>query len=359
MSEKRFHAASQIFPMMDPGEIANLADDIKNNGLREPIVLDSQKGLIVDGRNRFLACRIAGVKPQYVVWDGRGSLLSYVVSLNLHRRHLDASQRAMVAAKLATLCDGQRQLGKFAEVATQAEASEMLNVGERTIRHAREVTAHGVPELVAAVERGRVSVSAAADLADDSEEEQRRVLELSDDEVLARAKEIRASHAQDNGRGDEWRTPPDYIDRARRVMGSIDLDPASTARANEIVKAKAFFDKGIDGRTREWRGNVWLNPPFSTPLIGEFVSMLVDATEDKKVPQATLLTNNATETGWFQQALRAADFCCFPDQRIAFIGADGRPAPGNRQAQAFFFFGCDLALVQREFGPVGTLVTTI
>jgi hypothetical protein len=82
----------------------------------------------------------------------------------------------MVAAKLATLKDGQHQVGKFADVPTQAAAAGLLNVSERSVRSAREVQDHGAPELVHAVERGKVSVSAGAVIAGKSIEEQRQSL---------------------------------------------------------------------------------------------------------------------------------------------------------------------------------------
>lgn len=71
----------------------------------------------------------------------------------------------MVAARIATLQDGERKVGKFADVPTQPQAAQMLNVSERTVRSARAVQSQGAPELVAAVETGKVSVSAAADVA--------------------------------------------------------------------------------------------------------------------------------------------------------------------------------------------------
>ena len=99
------------------------------------------------------------MEPRFVVYDGDDPL-AYVVSLNLHRRHLDGSQRAMVAARIATLEDGQRQVGKFADVPTQREAAELVNVSERGVRTARSVLDSGAPEVVAAVERGELAVSA-------------------------------------------------------------------------------------------------------------------------------------------------------------------------------------------------------
>jgi hypothetical protein len=82
-------------------------------------------------------------------------------SLNLHRRHLDESQRAIVAAKIAKLPKGANQHTAPANLPTQSRAAELLNVSERSVRAARSVIDHGAPELVHAVEQGRVSVSAA------------------------------------------------------------------------------------------------------------------------------------------------------------------------------------------------------
>lgn len=88
--------------------------------------------------------------------------MAFVVSLNLHRRHLDESQRAMVAAKLATMNRGRPAENASIEAFTQRQAAELLNVSRPSVQRAREVLDNGTPELVAAVERGEVSVSAAA-----------------------------------------------------------------------------------------------------------------------------------------------------------------------------------------------------
>jgi ParB-like chromosome segregation protein Spo0J len=158
--------------------------DIREHGLHEPIVVFEDK--VLDGRNRLRACEAAGVEPIFTVCQGDDPV-AYVISLNLRRRHLNESQRALVAAKLATLQHGVRQSGKFAAVPTQEEAAALLNISERSVRSAREVTDHGVPELVQAVERGRVSVSAAADLAAQARGER---------EILRAAQEIRARKAE-------------------------------------------------------------------------------------------------------------------------------------------------------------------
>jgi hypothetical protein len=164
-----FHDLANIFPMLADDEAKALANDIFEHGLREPITL--LEGKILDGRNRYIACLGAGVEPRFTSYSGDNPA-AYVVSLNLKRRHMDESQRAMVAKKLATLEHGQRQTGKFAGVTTQAEAASMLNVSERSVRTAGAVIDKAVPEIVTAVEKGDVSVSAAARFAKQPKEKQ-------------------------------------------------------------------------------------------------------------------------------------------------------------------------------------------
>jgi ParB-like chromosome segregation protein Spo0J len=161
-----FHELANLFPLIEGAEFDGLVASIRENGLREGSPIIVFEGKILDGRNRYLACKEAGVMA--IAEDFEGTVeeaRQFVIDANLRRRHLDASQRAMIAAKLATLADGQRQVGKFANVHTQAEAASILNVGERSVRSAREVIDDGVPELIEAVERGEVSVSKAAKIA--------------------------------------------------------------------------------------------------------------------------------------------------------------------------------------------------
>jgi hypothetical protein len=122
---------------------------------------------LLDGRNRWRACEAAGIElPADKVrqFDPAvdGDPLAWVISKNLKRRHLAESQRAMVAANIATLSDGQRQVGKFADVPTQENAAKMLNVGERSVRNAVVVRDKAEPELKHAVEQGHLAVSVVA-----------------------------------------------------------------------------------------------------------------------------------------------------------------------------------------------------
>jgi ParB-like chromosome segregation protein Spo0J len=98
MADYQFHEISNIFPMMSEEEYLFLKDDIEQNGQIEPIWIHQKK--IIDGRNRYRACKELGIKPELREWDGKGSLVSFVVSLNLKRRHLSSGQKAVVALEV-------------------------------------------------------------------------------------------------------------------------------------------------------------------------------------------------------------------------------------------------------------------
>jgi len=151
--------------MMNADDLAALSADIAANGLTEKIFLAD--GKIADGRNRYQACVAAGVEPEYREWDGKGDLTSIVISLNLHRRHLSESQRAVVAAKLANLERGRPgENPQICGFVSQSSAAELLSVSERSVSSAKKVMRDGVPELIEKVESGEISVSRAAELAE-------------------------------------------------------------------------------------------------------------------------------------------------------------------------------------------------
>jgi N6-adenosine-specific RNA methylase IME4 len=187
-----FHHLSNIFPLLEGEPFAALVADIGVKGLREPIVL--YEGKILDGRNRWRACQQSGVAPRFESYTGSDPV-GYVVSLNLRRRHLDESQRAMVAARIATLRRGDNQHSPIGET-SQTRAAVLLNVGKRSVERAAGVHERGAPELVQAVERGHVKVSVAADIATESPEQQREIVAQGEDQILAVAKAIRARRSE-------------------------------------------------------------------------------------------------------------------------------------------------------------------
>jgi hypothetical protein len=153
-----FHELAELFALMDGDEAVALGDDLKANGQLEPIWLYEDK--VLDGRNRYLQCIRVGIEPTLRPYLGDDPL-AFVISLNLKRRHLDESQRAIVASKLANM-PSHRPDDKSANLRTsQAKAAKHLNVSPRSVSAAEAVRRDAVPDVVDAVEQGKVSVSAA------------------------------------------------------------------------------------------------------------------------------------------------------------------------------------------------------
>jgi hypothetical protein len=161
------HEAAALFPPMSKREFEALVVDIKENGQREPII--TLDGKILDGRHRWRACEQLGMPAETMEWQGKGSPIAFVASMNLHRRHLNESQRALIAAKLATLKYGQR--ADLAMKKTEAlhkcssspplsagAAAKLLNIGEQTVFAAKTVLARGTPEEIRAAEAGEIAV---------------------------------------------------------------------------------------------------------------------------------------------------------------------------------------------------------
>lgn len=100
LSNLKIHPAAAVFPMLSDDELAELADDIRQNGLNHPLVVAEVNGetVLVDGRNRLRACRLAGVEPEVIRFDGDPA--SLIISQNIRRRHLSKGQIAMVLAKI-------------------------------------------------------------------------------------------------------------------------------------------------------------------------------------------------------------------------------------------------------------------
>lgn len=145
---------------------------------------------------------------------------------------------------------------------------------------------------------------------------------------------------------DAWYTPQPYVDAARVVMGGIDLDPFSSAKANSVVGARRYLDKDYSAFVYPWRRNareaplrIWMNPPYSSGTVGKAVDRFLEHWNDGHIEQGIVLTNNATDTRWFAALRLQCVGICFTDHRIAFKSPDGKRISGNTRGQTFFYFG--------------------
>jgi len=156
------------------------------------------------------------------------------------------------------------------------------------------------------------------------------------------------AHVSHNSGESEWYTPSTILEPARQVLGEIDLDPASNGAAQQLVMAAKFYTAETDGLNREWGGRVWLNPPYSTPLIGKFIDKLAAS----NVEAFITLTNNATETEWGQKLLGLANAVCFPDRRIRFWNPE-KDTSTPLQGQMICYRGSNISSFFENFSEIG------
>ncbi len=176
IGEHDTHELADVFPLLIGAELDGLIDDIRTNGLRTgfEITLIAIHGhgapdLILDGRNRYIACLAAGVAPRFRYYDGDESddaLMLYVLSVNHARRNLDGGQRALVVRRLAKLIRGERK----------RRQPQLPGVALATSEMADGLIADGIPDLVAAVDRGDIPLAHAAAVAKLEPEQQREVI---------------------------------------------------------------------------------------------------------------------------------------------------------------------------------------
>jgi hypothetical protein len=162
-TELKIHPAAELFPPMTEAEFLGLKEDIREHGQREDIVV--WQGQLIDGRHRLRACRELGIEPHIAELMDSTDPWQYVVSHNLHRRHLTTAQRAMVGDKLASRKQGEKKPDSGIPLSqpTQAEAAAMLNVSVDSVKQARKIRKTATPETVAAVERGEITLNAAVE----------------------------------------------------------------------------------------------------------------------------------------------------------------------------------------------------
>ena len=161
------------------------------------------------------------------------------------------------------------------------------------------------------------------------------------------------AHVAANSGESEWYTPTEYVNAARAVMGTIDTDPASCEKANETVGASTFYDADTDGRTEEWSGNVWMNPPYKQPLVSDFCTMFLHKWKSGEFTQGCILINNATETEFGSRLLRECSAVCFPTGRIKFIDPGGNASGAPLQGQMIVYFGPNVDSFKAAFDPIG------
>jgi len=355
----------QVMPDLGDAEYQALKSDIAENGVLVPVELDDN-GEILDGHHRLRAwneLRSEGVEVADYPRIVRPNLTeeqkrNHARSLNVLRRHLSKEQRDEVIRHMRV--DGM----------TIPKIAHSVGVGVGTVHRALDGSTFPIGKVEGADGKYRPAsydrkVEATIPVWKPPahvsiEDEYGHVETILTPDTRTQYRLQAANHAASddpNYDGDEWYTPSDIIDLARIVLGSIDLDPASTDSANAIVRAASYYTKDDDGLMLPWYGRVWLNPPYSIPLINRFTDRVLSEYGSGKISAAIVLTNNSSETKWFQ-SLFSASVVCFPARRLPFW-RDNQTTFSARQGQAIFYLGKDRQAFVTTFDHVGIIAESI
>jgi ParB-like chromosome segregation protein Spo0J len=263
-----FHPLCLLFPQMSDPEIADLADDIKRSGLKNSIkTLD---GKILDGRNRFIACGIAGVKPRFEKFTGKDAL-AFVISENLHRRHLTDSQRAMLATEIAKLNPGQDSSAGV----SQDKAATMLNVKTRAVQTAKAIQKKGSKNLKKLVRDGAVSLNAAATVSKLPKDKQTQIAGRGAAAVKnAAAKLNRPPEARDHSHAYTSAAPP--VRGQKPPPRAPDAAPAAPLEKMELAAVTDAASAVLRLETIYEREKAWFNSAMPVRAPRAIVDKLIE-----------------------------------------------------------------------------------
>ena len=347
----------QVMPELTAEEYAELKADISQRGVMIPIEYD-ENGHVLDGYHRLQICKELGIKDfPKVIRAGMTETekLTHARKLNIARRHLTQEQkRTLIREQLKeTPEQSDRQIAKSLGVnhETVGIQRKQLEAGGE-IRHLDTSIGTDGKEYPRQIEHKRVISQFIVPSSDEVFTAESSTGHEDSDERNKNNGHVETikPHVSYNSGNNEWYTPEEYITLAREVMGSIDLDPASSDKANEVVQALRYYTAKDNGLSQEWYGNIWLNPPYSAELITKFADKFI--AEIEHISQAIILVNNATETEWFNKLANKASAVCFPKGRVKFYAPNGEiGAP--LQGQSLLYYGVNTEKFRQKFQVKG------
>lgn len=349
-----------LIPPLSPEERQGLESSLLKEGCRDALVLWGD--ILIDGHNRYEICTKHNIPYKTVQreFESREAVIEWIILNQFGRRNLPAHERARLALRLKPVIaekarenQGQRNdltSSKFLENVVREHTDDKIaktaGVSTETIRKVERIEEDAPEPVVTASRQAQISVNAAYQVTKLEQEEQEEIAHRiehieEEPEETATPKAIvqevvNRPHVSYNSGNNEWYTPREFIEAARLAMGSIDVDPASNDIAQKIVKAETYYTAETNGLDKTWEGNVWLNPPYASDLIGRFADKLLE--QRKHYKQAIVLVNNATETEWFNKIISVASAVCFPKGRVKFYMPDGKTG-APLQGQAVLYIG--------------------
>lgn len=365
-----------LIPPLTDEEYRGLEESILSEGCRDALVLWGDT--LIDGHNRYSICQKHGIPFQTMQKDfaSRDEVMLWMLQNQLARRNLNDFQRSEMVHKCEDVVKAKAkerqeatQFGGGGKISTtdgksRDELGKMAGTSGKTYEHAVTVLEKAPEPVVQATRQNEISINSAYQVTKLEPEEQQEIAERIE-HIEQEPKEtqtpkaivqevLKRPHVSFNSGNNEWYTPSNIIEAARMAMGSIDVDPASNDIAQQTVKAETYYTVETNGLDKEWAGNVWLNPPYASDLIGKFIDKLVS--EKKNYNQAVVLVNNATETEWFNKIVSISSMACFPKSRVRFYMPDGKTG-APLQGQAILYIGDNTDRFYEAYKEIGWVAT--
>ena len=360
-----------LIPPLTADEKQGLEKSLINEGCRDALVLWGD--ILVDGHNRYEICTRHNIPYKTIQREfaSRQDVIKWIILNQFGRRNLPAHERARLALRLKPVIAEKAKekqysgINQYTEslpqksaepsnpIETRQELAKIAGVSHDTIAKVEKIEEEAPTPIVEASRKGEISVNAAYQVTKFEPEQQEEIVQRIEqgEQPKTVVQEVqKRPHVAYNSGNNEWYTPKEIIETARDMMGSIDIDPASSEVANKVVKAECFYTVENDGLSKKWFGNVWLNPPYASDLIGKFADKLVS--EFENYSQAVVLVNNATETEWFNKIIGIGSAVCFPRGRVKFYKLDGSTG-APLQGQAIIYIGNCPDKFIRRFNVIG------
>ncbi len=352
-----------LIPPLTEEELTGLEENLLRDGCIDPLIVWAEQCILLDGHNRKAICDRYGIDYELhtVSLPDRAAAADWIDTHQLGRRNLSLEQMSLLRGRRYNrMKRAPNDGGVGTPKATGPHSEDRLKTAFRIGKE------HGVSHST--IERDGQFADAVDKLDMQREIASGQIKPIRHEVVQAarslpenptptqiqQAREsVTKPHVINNSGDNEWYTPAQYIERATDVMGGIDLDPASSQAANKVVGATHIYTAEDDGLQQDWRGRVFMNPPYAQPLIQQFCEKLVQEFKDQNVTQAVVLVNNATETRWFQALLSVASAVCFPAGRVRFWHPDKTSMP--LQGQAVMYLGNHVSKFTYAFKDMGSM----
>jgi len=347
-----------LIPPLSEDEKRLLQENITKDGCRDALVI--WQGILLDGHNRFEICDWLEIPYQTIEIElpDREAAKDWIDKNQLGRRNLTPDQMSLLRGRRYNRAKKTKSEAGSIGGSSKAQNDTCLPSPSTAKRLADE---HGVSpatikrdgQLAEAVEKLKPNIpDIESRIMSGDVPSKQAVIEAAKEPESAPEKLKPQPHVSYNTGENEWYTPPEYIESANKVMGDIDLDPASSDIANKIVNAAIYYSKDNDGLNKPWEGKVWMNPPYASDLIKKFAVKFASHVIDNEITEGIALVNNATETIWFKALIDCASAVVFTTGRVKFLDPQGNPG-APLQGQAIIYCGENANKFLIEFRKFG------